>query len=137
LLYLINEQPKPFLKEWKQSNRLIKDVETLLYALTKYKQKPWHPFLFYKLGWDLSVSYIRIFSILNEQPADENIEKLKPIYEKLPIKNRNELAVNGNDLIAMSNRKRGPWIKKLITDIEKAIVSGKLANDKNEIRKWV
>lgn len=137
LLYFINEQPKPFLKEWKHSNKLIKDVETLLHALNKYKHKLWHPYLFYKLGWELSVSCVRIFSIMNEQAVEENIEKLKTIYENLPIKNRNELAVNGNDLISMSDRKRGPWMKNLITDIEKAIVSGKLANDKNEIRKWV
>lgn len=137
LLYYVKEKPKPFLKAWKQSNRLIKDVETLLHALNNYQQKPWDPVLFYKLGWDLSLSYIRIFSIMNEQPAEENIEKLKAIYEKLPIKNRNELAVNGNDLIAMTNKNRGPWIKKLLSDIETSIINGKLANDKNEIRKWV
>lgn len=137
LLYFLNEQPKPFLKEWKQSNKLIKDVETLLNALNNYKKEPWNPFLFYKLGWELSLSYARIVSMMNEQPVDKNIEKLKAIYEKLPIKNRNELAVNGNDVIAMANKKRGPWINQLLTGIEKAIINGKLANDKNEIRKWV
>lgn len=137
LLYYVKEKPKAFLKEWKQSNRLTKDVEAILNALNKYASSPWEPFLFYSLGWELSLSYVRVLTIASEQPIQNNLNKLQAIYNNLPIKSRKELAVNGNDLIALTNKKSGPWIKELLVEIEKLIINGTLTNDKNEIRKWV
>lgn len=137
LLFYIQSEPKEFLKAWKRPKRTIKHVETLLHALKQEKSKQWEPYLFYSLGRELSLSYITIYTVINEQSLKDNLEKFKKIYAKLPIKQRKELAVNGNDLVAFTNKKRGPWIKEVLNKIEQSIISGKLHNDKNEIREWV
>lgn len=138
LLYFIDEEPRTFLKMWKRSNQIMKQVEALLHALNrKTSNDPWDPYLFYTLGEELGRSYAILYSIIHRQPVQENMEKFNAIYSQLPIKCRKDLAVDGNDLIAAANKKPGPWIKEALTHVEQLIISGKLNNDKQKIRKWV
>lgn len=137
LLFYINHDPKTFLKAWKRPKRMIKKVETLLYSLKREKSKQWDAYLFYSLGWELSLSYITIHTVIHKQSLEVNLRNFHKIYAELPIKQRKDLAINGNDLIDFTNRKRGPWIEEVLTLIEQSIIAGTLRNDKNELREWV
>lgn len=137
LLYKLKLEPRKFLKAWKQPNKIIKQTEKLLYALKLDESERWNRYQFYSLGWELSLSYIRVLTIIHEENFEDNVANLTKLYHSLPIKSRQELAINGNDLVDILNQKPGPWLKKALYDIEKSIIDGKLNNNKSEIREWV
>lgn len=109
----------------------------MLHALRQEEDLQWKPYFFYSLGRELSLSYVRIYTVIHQQSLKNKLDKFQKVYAKLPIKKRKELAVNGNDLIAFTNRKPGPWVREILNEIEQEIIAGTLENTKTEIRKWV
>ncbi|GGB05690.1 CCA-adding enzyme [Macrococcus hajekii] len=59
------------------------------------------------------------------------------IYQSLPIYNRQSLVVDGHALISHLDVKPGPWLKYALADIEQAVVTGRLHNDRDTILEWV
>ena len=58
-------------------------------------------------------------------------------YEKLPIKDRNEIAISGNDIMKILDMEPGSYIKDIINDIEENVVLGKLNNNKEELEEYI
>ncbi|MFY0516932.1 CCA tRNA nucleotidyltransferase [Lysinibacillus sp. UGB7] len=56
---------------------------------------------------------------------------------KLPIRERQDLVVNGMDLLKWSGQKRGPWIKEALQAMLEAVVNGELQNDRQQIKEWI
>jgi len=61
---------------------------------------------------------------------------IREVQAKLPIRNRQELVVNGMDLLQWSEQKRGPWLKEALQMILTAVVNGELMNERNHIKDW-
>lgn len=136
LLFLIDRNERTFLKAWKQPNQLIQQVDTLLRELHD-NPHDWKPMKFYRLGWTLSLSFARIYSVMFGGSLSHNINRAKEKYNALPIKNRKDLVINGNDLMSLCNKRPGPWLKEALQLIEEAVVSGSLQNEENKLREWV
>ena len=58
-------------------------------------------------------------------------------YNELPIKSRNEIVVNGKDIMDFLGTKPGNYLKELISKIEEEILMGNLSNQRGEIMKYV
>ena len=59
-------------------------------------------------------------------------------YEILPIKERSQLVITGNDLIMWNeNKKRGEWVGNILRKIEMMVVENEIRNDYTEIKKMV
>ncbi|PWA12346.1 CCA tRNA nucleotidyltransferase [Pueribacillus theae] len=136
LLYYMETEPRKILKAWKCSNELMRHVEMLLTELKKDRDKQFDPFQFYQLGRSLSLSYVRLYTIIFGGNLKEHVNAFKKTYEELPIKERKELAVNGKDFLAIIDKKPGPWLAGLLSEIEKAVINKKVQNDKNKLREW-
>ncbi|AWE07012.1 CCA tRNA nucleotidyltransferase [Lysinibacillus sp. 2017] len=63
----------------------------------------------------------------------EEIERKK---KALPIQHQKELALTGKDVLDWSERKRGPWIKTVLDAALLAVLDGKIANDKQQLKEW-
>jgi len=64
----------------------------------------------------------------------------EPIYvlqDKLPIRQKQDMVVNGADLLKWSGKKGGPWVKEVLEDILEAIIHNELANDQQQIKNWL
>lgn len=57
--------------------------------------------------------------------------------KQLMIRSKKDLAVNGNDLMKTLNRRGGPWLKELISEIERNVLFNKLDNNYESIIEWV
>lgn len=136
LLYYMETEPRKVLKAWKCSNEIMRQVEQLLTELKKDRDKQLDPFQFYQLGHSLSLSYVRLYTIIFGGDLKEHVNTFEKTYEQLPIKERKELAVNGKDFLAMIDKKPGPWLADLLSEIEKAVIYKKVQNDKNTLREW-
>ena len=58
-------------------------------------------------------------------------------YDLLPIKERNEIKISGNDIMNILGREPGDYLKKIIDDIEKNILLGNLDNDLDKLVEYV
>lgn len=126
-----------FLKKWKLPNKLINQVNSNLNGIEKVKEHGWSTLLLYGIGIDSSIQIQRVISILSKEEPEAKIKEIEEIYENLPIKERSELAINGQDLLIWSNKTPGPWIAKVIEIVEEEVLLGKVENDKEGIKEWL
>lgn len=134
-LYLQMREPVEWLKNWKLSNEKIKQIIRIGRFVETVSNHEWAPFDVYEAGLKTAISVEKIRSLLyKQQPESEEIEH---IYNRLPLKNRKELAVNGNDLLEWFVQRPGPWVSEWLKAAEKAVVEGSIVNRKGEVRKWL
>lgn len=58
-------------------------------------------------------------------------------YEALPIKNRNEIKIDINDICQKLHKQPGIFLKNLIDDVEQKIINRQLSNDKVIIENYI
>jgi len=71
------------------------------------------------------------------QIKKENISKLNKLYQELPIHSSKEIALNGKDIAKLLNKEPGEYLKKIIADLEKKILNGKILNEKEKLEEYV
>lgn len=135
LLYYLRLEPESFLRKWRCSKRLIQQVSSLLKAL-KEPEGESDDFLYYELGYDLSLSYVTLKALIGTENRERMVARFEKQYENLSIKNRRDLRVNGNDFVKAFQKRPGPWLGDLIQAVEKAVLSGSLENDKEQMKEW-
>ncbi|MBA2870203.1 tRNA nucleotidyltransferase (CCA-adding enzyme) [Anoxybacillus calidus] len=138
--YLLDVQQTliPFLRLWKLPNQLIKDVQAILNILGEIKQNnDWTKEKLYRYGLTHALSAEKIRSLLSGEKIDINMAKLRQLFDSLPIKERKELAINGNDLMRWFNKRGGPWVAEMLTLVENAIISGEIENNDEQIKEWL
>lgn len=77
---------------------------------------------------------------INSVVADiKNLDKKIIIekYNNLPIKARNELLIDGNDIMGVLNLKQGKYLRLILDDIEKKVLFKKLENNKEVLINYV
>lgn len=126
-----------WVKEWKCSNRIKQEAIQLAGALRHFSANEVDPLLVYKLDSEYYHGFFRLMKVL--YPDDLNqIEEIDHIDEKLPIRTKSDLAVSGNDIIALfPAMSKGPWIQKLISKLEQEVVLGNIKNTKKDLKEWI
>lgn len=75
-------------------------------------------------------------NFLNQQYLNQ-IDDILLEKSRLTIKSKKDLAVNGNDLMKTLNRHGGPWLKEVLSEIERNVLFNKLDNNYETIIEWV
>jgi tRNA nucleotidyltransferase (CCA-adding enzyme) len=126
-----------FLKGWRLSNQKMKEVEKLVSYLEKRVSKNWCDLTLFQAGEDISVSVEKVYQVITDNISAQPIDMLKKRHQSLPIKNRGELAVTGQDLMLWKDESGGPWLRQLLEKIEQAVVLRDVPNEKEAIREWL
>lgn len=126
-----------FLKQWKLPSKVMKEATQITESVRNLQANGWKPFYLYKLGMETSLSVERVRSILLGASIEEGLQKVEQQFKKLPISSRDELVVNGRDLVEWGNNDPGPWVAETLLAIEKEIVSGLLENKQEQIKEWL
>ncbi|MEH7129642.1 CCA tRNA nucleotidyltransferase [Neobacillus drentensis] len=140
LIYCLNLQPKEielFLKEWRLALKDIREIQLVVHFLSKRLEQDWSIYDLYSAGRDHILSTEKLYQIINGNNEVESIEHWLKLYENLPIKERSEMNVTGNDVMAWFNKRGGPWLKETLLTIEENILVGKLENDIEKIKEWL
>lgn len=138
-IFLISIEKEPtenFLRKWKMPVKMIRKINQMIQAFKKRETEEWTKEAIYYTGIDTALSTERIYCAMHDIEVSPRIDKIQQIYNTLPIKHRNELAVNGNDLMKWVKRNSGPWIRDALEKIEVAVVRGEVRNDKEHIKEW-
>lgn len=133
---LINLQVpvKPFLKKWKTSVQFQKTVEELV---TIYN---------YRLKQDLTQRQVYEHGCQNLRLVEKlrqglglavDFIRIKDLDERLTIRDKHDIVVNGGDLMRAFQLKPGPILGQLLTKIENELVMGNLINERSAIFEFV
>ncbi len=137
LLYTLNCSPleaKQILKTWKHSNKNTNDICQIVHFINLVDAKTVNIFDVYQIPQGL-INEVQI--VINSMGIDKR-NKFSMLKANLPIQNRAEIKIQGNDIIDLLNlNKGGPIIGEILNDIESNILEGVISNDKNIIQEWV
>ena len=78
----------------------------------------------------------RVYEAMIESYDPTSVERVQLMFHALPIQERQEMNVTGNDLLNWANKKPGPWVAEMLQKIEEAIVQGNVVNEKERIREY-
>jgi tRNA nucleotidyltransferase (CCA-adding enzyme) len=127
-----------FLRAWKLPNRLIKEVEMALQILkTIPSSSDWTKERLFEFGLEHAIAAETIRSVASGENVEEHRKKLNELFMSLPIKTKKELAVSGNDIMKWFGKPGGPWVKEILTLIERAVIHGEVDNHKERIHEWL
>ncbi|MEN1935380.1 CCA tRNA nucleotidyltransferase [Paenibacillus sp. 102] len=137
-LYCIGEEhPSVFLRQWKFSNKKIKDIVAVILAIRARKTKSWDTVFLYKTGIQVALMAERVYQTIIENYNMSSVDKVQTLFHSLPIQNRQEMNVSGNDLLSWTEKTPGPWVAEVLQRIEEEILQGQLENEKEKIREWL
>lgn len=123
-----------FLKEMAVPTALRRQVKTRLDWFERRKKEEWNYENLFDATLDvaLDVEYVR----KKYQYTCMKCDELKAKWLELPIHTRQELAINGHDLVT-TGRKPGAWMNKALREAELAVINGKCKNEKTELIRWL
>lgn len=134
LVKLPTAQISEFLRDWKNSNYLIKTVGTIIECFDIISEKdPTNKQLF-RFGLPIIMSTIDLAHILG---IEVNGIVLIDRYNNLAIKSQKDLAVDGKYLIENLNLKPGPELGQILTQLTNEVLNKKLENNVKSITKYV
>ncbi|ALS38022.1 tRNA nucleotidyltransferase (CCA-adding enzyme) [Enterococcus rotai] len=119
-----------FLKAWKQSNQMIHEVQSLIYGLNQRLIGDWKRMDLFNLGLDAVLSIEKLLFYFGQKST---LEEAKEGYLDLPIHDRKQLALTGNDLLAYFDKNPGKWLGDMLNMLEIAVVNGQITNNKEAL----
>jgi tRNA nucleotidyltransferase (CCA-adding enzyme) len=135
LLMHLSKDGITFLENWRLPSKKLKYITRAHSFLLSRKKEDWNKYSLYLAGYETAIDVEMVFAVINccQAKADELLET----FNELPIKNRGQLDLTGNDLMEWSGKTGGPWIKEALGKTEKAVIKGEIPNEKNAIREWL
>lgn len=130
LAQLTTSEMTELLRAWKSSNDLIKSVIAAMQATKLLENSALDEWQMYSLGWTAIRMACENANLLGEKIS---VIEMQQKYQKLPINNIKELAINGGTLITELNLTPGPQVGQLLANLEKAVVVGHLSNTKEDL----
>lgn len=135
-LGLSGKDIEDFLRGWKLPVQKIKKLKQIHSWLLLRIDAQWNEESIYNAGLEIAISCEKVYASLFPEKSNM-IRQITQVHEQLPIKNRQELNVTGNDLMVWLDRNPGPWLRELLEEIEKAVIYGIVQNEKEKIKGWL
>jgi len=134
--YVCAEQdPSSFLTNWRLPQKRIKGISRSVRTLSRIISEGVSDWLLFQAGLESSLDAAAVASLLPH--VKEDVQNVESRFSSLAIKSRQDLAITGNDLINWADRPRGVWIKEVLEQTERAVISGEIQNDRVEIERWL
>ena len=111
-------------ERWKFSNihknKYQKVVELVI------AEKDIDKFVLYEYGLEISTLANKILFLLGKKPNQKT--RIKNMYDSLELKSITDLAIRGSDILKLTTKKQGAWLKILLEDLVQQVLSGKIKN---------
>lgn len=115
---------KSFMKQWKLPNDLINHVQKVIKLVDKIKQDHVDNLALFEAGMDAVKSAVIVAKFFG-WPHHDLVDQ----FDRLPIQDSHQLAVNGGNLIQQAGIKPGPELGKIISQLQRMVVNGQLPNN--------
>lgn len=121
---------------YKLSNAEKRSIRDTLEAFRIRSERALSPMDAYRYSEETLVAGARFAYLMGKAEELDDAASISSMKMKLPIRSLRDLAITGNDLIAWSGRKGGPWVKEWLGKIEEAVVNARLQNGREPIKGW-
>ena len=129
------ENKQPFSKSWRFSNRERTEINQTALLLNKALSEGFDAYDVYTHGMDTCLKVNRLQRFYDPRKDDESL--IVNLNEKLPINSEKDLAFRGADIRRLEHLEDPATIGKLLNQIERTIIAGKLKNDYDAIKTFV
>jgi len=126
-----------FLRRWKLPKKVIKSVKRNIKILDIVMKSGWTRELLYTTDYSATFEIETVRSILTFENVSKNLSYIEDELDLLPIKDRSELAISGEDLLSWYGKGPGEWVAELISIVEHGVIHKQVENDKLKIREWL
>ncbi|MDI7741383.1 CCA tRNA nucleotidyltransferase [Lysinibacillus fusiformis] len=134
-LCLLNRQDfQKIVEFYRLSNKEKTYIRKVLKAFDALRQK-WTAMDYFSNELEVLETAYDFACWQNEKPAFEK-EHIKAVKSNLPLQSMNQLAINGNHLVNLTSRKKGPWIKVALDAATIAVLNGYVENDEDKLKEW-
>jgi tRNA nucleotidyltransferase (CCA-adding enzyme) len=140
LLFCLKVEKKEieeFLRGWRIPLKEIREIQLILHYLNMRFETSWSTYDLYTATKNIFVSSEILYLVISGIDSNVSIKQLIQLYENLPIKERSEMVLTGNDLMDWFSKSGGPWVKELLHKAEQAILDGRVTNNKKSIKEWL
>mgnify|MGYP002407189567 FL=1 len=118
--------------KWKFSNIDKNKYQKVLELLEKGKK--FNYFTLYDYGIEINVLANLVLYYLGE--TDNKIKDIRYKFETMPLRSLTDLKVRGNDILKLTDKKRGAWLNKILNELAFKVLNGELKNDKKSLLKY-
>lgn len=134
LIHMGDQSTSSFMKAWKTSVDLQKKVARLIaiYHIRLERDLTYQDVYTYGR---LAIEEVEKLRQAEGLPVD--FEAIASLDQQLPIHSRQEIVINGSDLISEFSLKPGPDLGSLLKLVEEEIVAGRLANERETIFNFI
>lgn len=134
LIALEMEDAKTFCRKWKTSNDFQKTVSHLVKIWKVRLQGPVDKKLCYTYGKE---NLLLVEELRQALGMAVDMDRIEELDASLLIHSKHDIAVNGGILMAELNMKPGPGLGRVLDSVERALVEGHLANEKEAILAFI
>jgi tRNA nucleotidyltransferase (CCA-adding enzyme) len=120
-------------KEWTFSNKHRHRYEMGSYLANQ--PQPYDPYTLYTYGLDLCLLGHRVAHMLGKTKNYKH--QIEEAFKNLPIQSDLDLKLRPQEMIALTQKKAGAWVKNIQTDMVIKVLRGELNNDKNELEAYL
>ena len=89
------------------------------------------------INYETLFNYGLYINIVAGMVLNISVKKINGMYKKMPIKDRNDIAVDGNEIMDILSIKPGKILKEIYGELITEILSGRLKNKKSDIKKYL
>jgi tRNA nucleotidyltransferase (CCA-adding enzyme) len=125
---------REFLKKWKLPNAVMNQILKIMDA---YQINHWTKMDVYRFGLDTATLAMELKYADQSDSFEQSVQRLKELALDIPIVSRNEIPIDGDDILRIKKEKPGVWVGRLYDEMEKEIVEGKLSLSQDVLVDWV
>lgn len=119
---------------WRFSNKDKLFIYKLSHLLKATTNSRFNASLLYKLGLEISLSANKIKQVIKKEDNQE--ELIKSIYNNLPITRREQLQINGNDILNAKKINNEEIIGEIIEELEFQVINKLIDNEKETLLQY-
>ncbi|MDN4608717.1 CCA tRNA nucleotidyltransferase [Sporosarcina highlanderae] len=91
---------------------------------------------YYRFDLEVLIATEKLWQAIHPSLLGITEEEIYEKHKELPIKSRDDLKVDGRDLMAWTGQRGGRWLGEWMDKIEEAVLYRKCPNDMEKIKEW-
>lgn len=133
---LLNRHIETLIQHYRLSNKEKAFVKAVIEAYDILVADGWKVIDYFKFDEDVLIIAWRFATYLQQPVSGITATTIQEKKAQLVIQSKDDLVVNGLDLLEWSGRKRGPWLKEALDAVLLAVLNGQCHNNRTTIREW-
>ena len=123
-------------KAYKLSNREKAFLSDVSLAFERRQSRRFTIDDYYRFSLEVLIAAEKAWQAFHPAESGIPVEEMIQMQEKLPIRSKDDLVIDGRDLMAWTSQRGGRWVGKWMDNIEYAVLHRRCPNEHELIKEW-